>query len=226
MKQIKARHNTQAQMNKLPAKPFPMPETTPFNSLEVPVSAYLHSRKKRLLDLVFTLIVLPGIILLLSFSALGIILTMGFPVIFAQNRVGLNGKVFMIYKLRTLKRKASNKTGISHTNGDITPLGKLMRLFRFDELPQVWNILLGEMSWVGPRPEVPYYTDKYNELNPEFRNRLLALPGITGMAQLNNPNATPNDNPAKLGFDLEYIRTASLYGDLKILFNTFFLLWK
>jgi lipopolysaccharide/colanic/teichoic acid biosynthesis glycosyltransferase len=226
MKQTKAKRNTQAHMNKLPAKPFPMPETTPINAPEVPVSAYLHSRKKRMLDLVFTIIVLPGIILLLSFCALAILLTMGFPLIFAQNRVGINGKVFMIYKLRTLKRKASNKTGITHTNGDITPLGKLMRLFRFDELPQIWNILRGEMSWVGPRPEVPYYTKKYTELNPGFRNRLLALPGITGLAQLHNPNATPSDNPIKLEFDLDYISTASLSGDIYILFKTFFLLWK
>lgn len=213
-------------MNKLPENPIPMPKTLPLHPPEVEVSPYLLSRQKRLLDLLFTLIVLPGVLLLLSFCALAILLTMGFPLIFAQNRVGIKGKVFMIYKLRTLKRKASNKTGITHTNGDITPLGKLLRLFRFDELPQIWNILRGEMSWVGPRPEVPYYTKKYTELNPGFRNRLLALPGITGLAQLHNPNATPSDNPVKLEFDLEYISSASLSGDIYILFKTFFLLWK
>jgi lipopolysaccharide/colanic/teichoic acid biosynthesis glycosyltransferase len=226
MKQSVTRHKTQAEMNKLPENPIPMPKTLPLHPPEVEVSPYLLSRQKRLLDLLFTLIVLPGVLLLLSFCALAILLTMGFPLIFAQNRVGIKGKVFMIYKLRTLKRKASNKTGITHTNGDITPLGKLLRLFRFDELPQIWNILRGEMSWVGPRPEVPYYTKKYTELNPGFRNRLLALPGITGLAQLHNPNATPSDNPVKLEFDLEYISSASLSGDIYILFKTFFLLWK
>jgi lipopolysaccharide/colanic/teichoic acid biosynthesis glycosyltransferase len=226
MKQTQARHNTQAQMNTLPTKPFPMPQTTPIAAPEIMISPYLFSRKKRRLDILFTLLMMPGMLIVLSLSALGILITMGFPVIFAQNRVGRNGTIFMIYKLRTLKRKASNKAGITHTNGDITPLGKLMRLFRFDELPQIWNIIRGDMSWVGPRPEVPYYTKKYTELNPDFRNRLLVLPGITGLAQLNNPNATPSDNPAKLEFDLEYIRTATLALDINILFKTFFLLWK
>ncbi len=150
-----------------------------------------------------------------------VMITMGFPAIFAQHRVGLNGKVFVMFKFRSLKRTSNTRNGTSHSNADITPVGRFLRMFRLDELPQVYNILRGEMSWVGPRPEVPYYVELFSDKNPDFMLRHKALPGITGMAQVRNPNATPNDNLEKMQYDLEYIRRASLQTDLKILMQTF-----
>ncbi|MDP3462550.1 MAG: sugar transferase [Bacteroidales bacterium] len=215
-------------MNQLPQKPINLNQLSTFETELVltPMNDYLFSWQKRTLDIAFTLLILPAVLPLLIFCMFLVIITMGFPVIFSQKRIGLNGRVFVIYKLRTLKRKSNNVEGITHSNGDITPLGKFLRIFRFDELPQIWNILRGEMSWVGPRPEVPYYVEKYNNLNPNFNGRLSALPGITGLAQLNNPNATPNDNLDKLEHDLSYISKANMNMDMKILFKTFFLLWK
>lgn len=215
-------------MNHLPRMPINLNQLNTFETelALTPMNDYLFSWQKRTLDIAFTLLILPAVFPLLIFCAFLVIITMGFPVIFSQKRIGLNGRVFIIYKLRTLKRKSNNVEGITHTNGDITPLGKFLRIFRFDELPQIWNILRGEMSWVGPRPEVPYYVEKYNNLNPNFNGRLAALPGITGLAQLNNPNATPSDNLDKLEHDLSYISNANVRMDMKILFKTFFLIWK
>lgn len=190
------------------------------------VNEYLYSKPKRRLDILFSLLVIPVVVPIILVCAFLVLITMGWPVFFAQKRIGLNGKVFVIYKLRSLKKTSNNKEGILHSNGDVTAVGKVLRLFRFDELPQIWNILKGQMSWVGPRPEVPYYVNMYSKLNPAFNERHQALPGITGLAQLNNPNATPNDNLDKLSYDMEYIRTASLKSDIHILFQSFFLLWK
>ncbi len=201
-------------------------DDTPMLKDNIVISNYLCSSHKRMFDLVFSLLSLPLLLPLTGLSALFVLLTMGMPVMFKQKRVGKNGKVFLIYKLRTLKRKSTSYDGLFHSNGDITPLGKLLRIFRFDEFPQLINIFKGEMSWVGPRPEVPYYVEKYSKLNEKFSERHQALPGITGLAQVENPNATPHENLDKLVYDLEYIEKASLGMDLKIVFNTFFLLWK
>jgi lipopolysaccharide/colanic/teichoic acid biosynthesis glycosyltransferase len=190
------------------------------------MNSYLSSKRKRTLDILFTLIALPFILPLLIATAFLVLLTMGSPVVFAQKRVGLNGKVFIMFKLRSLKRSFNNQHGTKHTNGDITPLGKFIRIFRLDEFPQIWNILKGEMSWVGPRPEVPFYVEKYTEIDPHFADRLKALPGITGLAQLINPNATPDHNLDKLNHDMDYIQRANLRMDLKILIKTFFIIWK
>lgn len=149
-----------------------------------------------------------------------VMLTMGAPAIFTQQRVGLNGEVFRIYKFRSIRRTSDTRNGTSHSHSDITPVGRILRLFRLDELPQIYNILRGEMSWVGPRPEVPYYVNLFSEKNPDFLLRHKALPGITGLAQVRNPNATPNDNLEKMQHDLEYIHKASLLKDLKILLQT------
>lgn len=187
---------------------------------------YLFSWKKRTLDILITLLSLPLTLTIMIFSAVLILFISGAPVMFKQKRIGRNGKEFIIFKLRTIKKDASNKEGVLHNNGDVTSIGKFLRIFRFDEFPQIWNILIGNMSWVGPRPEVRFYVDKYTKLDPQFSERLKALPGITGLAQLKNPNATPSENLNKLAYDIEYIQTASLKADIKIIFNTFFLLWK
>ncbi|MBK9292051.1 MAG: sugar transferase [Bacteroidetes bacterium] len=184
------------------------------------VNSYLLSRQKRAFDIMLSLAMLPfaipaGIVCWMLVS-----LTMGFPVIFAQHRVGLNGKVFVMYKFRSIRRTSDTSNGTKHHHNDITPVGRILRMFRLDELPQIYNILRGEMSWVGPRPEIPHYVEIFSGKHPDFNARHNALPGITGLAQVRNPNATPNDNLEKLVHDLEYIRKANLLTDLKILIST------
>lgn len=181
---------------------------------------YLLGGTKRLFDILLSLMMLPFAIPAAILCWLLVMLTMGFPAIFAQHRVGLNGKVFIMYKFRSIRRTSDTNNGTSHRNNDITPAGRFLRMFRLDELPQIFNILRGEMSWVGPRPEVPYYVNLFSEKNPDFHLRHKALPGITGLAQVRNPNATPNDNLEKMQHDLEYIREANLLKDLKILLQT------
>lgn len=95
-----------------------------------------------------------------------------------------------------------------------------------DEIPQIWNILIGEMSWVGPRPEVPFYYEHFKKQEPTYANRQLVRPGITGLAQLDNPNASPNENLEKLKFDLQYVKQATFWMDLRILTKSFLFIWK
>ena len=95
-----------------------------------------------------------------------------------------------------------------------------------DETPQIWNILIGEMSWVGPRPEVPFYYEHFKKQEPTYANRQLVRPGITGLAQLDNPNASPNENLEKLKFDLQYVNQATFWMDLRILTKSFLFIWK
>jgi lipopolysaccharide/colanic/teichoic acid biosynthesis glycosyltransferase len=190
------------------------------------MKSYHNSIKKRGLDIIFTLLVLPIALPLLIACLFLVLITMGFPLIFSQKRIGKKGKEFTMYKLRSMKKKFVPSEGQKHSNNDISKIGKLLRMSRLDELPQMWNILKGDMSWVGPRPEVPFYVDKYKELHPRYIDRQKVLPGIAGLAQLSNPNATPDDNLDKLGYDLQYIDKANLMTDIKIILKTFFVLWK
>ncbi len=196
------------------------------NPKELLSNKYLNGKSKRAFDLLFTILVLPVGLPLLLLCTAWLLITVGLPVVFAQKRVGRNGRQFTMLKLRTLRNGANNHNGTRHEPGDITIAGRILRAVKVDELPQMWNIIKGEMSWVGPRPEVPFYVEKYTDIDPKFRFRLLALPGITGIAQLNNPNATPEDNLDKLKHDLHYIKNASLWMDIKILIKTFLVIWK
>jgi exopolysaccharide biosynthesis polyprenyl glycosylphosphotransferase len=139
------------------------------------------------------------------------------PVFFRQKRVGKNGKEFLIYKFRTMVKDAP-KVGPILTEKDdprITKVGKLLRKTSLDELPQLLNVLKGEMSLVGPRPEIPEIVKDYT---PWQRQVLRVKPGITGIAQINGREE--NDIPKKLRLDMYYIKHQSLGLDLKILFQT------
>jgi len=140
-------------------------------------------------------------------------------VLFSQERVGKNSKCFTIYKIRTMVSKHS---GDFTTNNDqrINMVGRFLRLTKIDELPQIWNILKGDMSLIGPRPERPYYVKISNEENAMFDLRHLIKPGVTGWAQVNLPRATPEDNLEKLEYDLYYIKNYSVLFDIKIIFKT------
>ena len=139
-------------------------------------------------------------------------MTMGRPIFFIQDRSGMGQIHFRIIKLRTMKLRQSLKEGDEER---ITKLGEVLRKYSLDELPQLINVLLGDMSLVGPRPLLVDYDDKFSE---HHKLRFLVRPGITGLAQVNGRNTIGWDT--KLEYDVEYVRTQGLALDLKILFKT------
>jgi len=148
------------------------------------------------------------------------------PIIFAQERVGQLGRVFRLYKFRTMRQDAEAQTGPVLSMGSLdarmTPVGKWLRIFRIDELPQLWNVLRGEMSVVGPRPERPFFVEQFATRDPVYVRRHAVRPGITGMAQVLAGYHT--DARDKLRFDLIYITHQSVGLDLKILWFTLVLI--
>jgi lipopolysaccharide/colanic/teichoic acid biosynthesis glycosyltransferase len=185
------------------------------------MNSYPKSTIKRVLDLVLSVALAPFAMVLVFLGCIAVFITDGGPVIYKQLRVGLGGKPFTMYKLRTLKLNAKDDlSGMRKNDPDIIWVGWVLRAWRIDELPQIYNILRGEMSWVGPRPERPHIVDQciLNISNYSMRHEV--LPGITGLAQIKNPSATPSENSEKLQYDLEYLRRASLGLDLKIVWKT------
>lgn len=176
---------------------------------------------KRLLDILLSLLALILLSPVLLLFALLIKLHDGGPAIYRQTRLTKGGKTFSIWKFRSMVMDAE-KDGVarlSTENDDrITPIGKIIRRYRIDELPQLVNILLGHMSIVGPRPERPEIAEDYMKDFPEFKLRLLAKAGLTGYAQVYGKyNAVPYD---KVQMDLIYIATQSFFTDLKLIFAT------
>jgi len=140
------------------------------------------------------------------------------PALFTQERVGLHGRPFTLLKFRTMVVGAQQMgTGLKVTEGDsrITPLGARLRRLSLDELPQIWNVVRGDMSIIGPRPTVQAQVEQYNT---EQRRRLLARPGVTGWAQVNGRNSIPWSRRIEL--DVEYVQRWSLLFDLRILLRT------
>lgn len=161
---------------------------------------------------------------LILLAALLVKLTSRGPVLYSQTRLGLNGHPFKIYKLRTMVHNCEHQTGpLWSTPGDprITPVGKFLRNTHLDELPQLWNVLCGEMSLVGPRPERPEFATKLELAIPLYRERLIVRPGVTGLAQVQLPPDTNLDEVRrKLAYDLHYVRQISFWLDLKIVLGT------
>lgn len=146
------------------------------------------------------------------------------PIFYVQERVGLNGKVFRLIKFRSMIKDAEKYTGpvfAQENDPRITRVGKILRRFRLDELPQLINVLKGEMSLIGPRPERPYFVEKMKEVIPYYDLRHTVKPGITGWAQVNYKYGDSiEDGKRKLEYDLYYIRHQSLLLDLLILLLT------
>lgn len=167
---------------------------------------------KRLMDLALTI---PGLILLsplMVIIAVAVALSLGRPVLFIQERPGLHGKPFRMYKFRTM-REAYDSSGTPLPDHErLTPLGRFLRSTSLDELPELWNVLRGEMSLVGPRPLLMEYLDLYT---PEQARRHLVPPGITGWAQVNGRNALTWEE--KFALDTWYVDNWSLWLDVKIL---------
>lgn len=186
------------------------------------VSSYVKSHTKRWFDLVFTLCVLPVACLILLPFCLVYPFFGGWDLIFRHHRIGHGGRHFYLYKIRSLKRNHNNpRAGMVKGDGTTIPvLGKCLRQTHLDELPQIWNILRGDMSWVGPRPEQIAFVEAFKEKYPAYDARHAVRPGITGLAQIHNPDATLDDHQEKLIHDLAYIQTASLWLDIQILWKS------
>ena len=148
------------------------------------------------------------------------------PVIFRQKRIGRNGKVFEIYKFRSMCVGAEKTgSGVYSGKGDarVTRIGKILRATSIDELPQLLNILKGEMSFVGPRPERKYFYEQFEKYIIGFSNRLVVMPGLTGYAQVNGGyELTPEE---KIVYDMEYIARRSIRLDLQCIVKTALLIF-
>jgi len=167
---------------------------------------------KRILDLVLTI---PGIIILSPLFLLVSLLVRiyhGTPIIFRQLRPGYKSKPFWVYKFRTMTDAHDDQDNLLPDEQRITRLGAFLRSTSLDELPELWNVLRGEMSWVGPRPLLIQYLERYS---PEQARRHEVLPGITGWAQINGRNALTW--PEKFKFDVWYVDNWSFWLDIKIL---------
>jgi sugar transferase (PEP-CTERM system associated) len=179
---------------------------------------------KRSLDIAVALSVLALTVPLMLFIAIAIKLESAGPAVFAQERVGRQGTTFTLYKFRSMRQDAEVQSGpvwAGENDHRITPLGRILRKCRLDELPQVWNVLRGEMSFVGPRPERPYFVSLLREHIPFYDLRHYVAPGITGWAQVMYPyGASVEDSYRKLEYDLYYSKHMSLLFDLRVLIKT------
>jgi sugar transferase (PEP-CTERM system associated) len=185
------------------------------------------SRRRRLVkrawDLTFSTIGLLLAAPLFAFTALAVWATSGRPVLYCQERVGQNGRVFTLYKFRSMRRDAETAGPVwaSAEDGRITPVGRFIRRTRLDELPQLWNVLKGDMSFVGPRPERPVFVQALARENAFYHLRHAVKPGITGWAQVRYRYADSIESAfEKLRYDLYYIKHLSVAFDLTIVVDT------
>jgi lipopolysaccharide/colanic/teichoic acid biosynthesis glycosyltransferase len=183
-----------------------------------------HAAAKRGLDLglAVVLLVLTAPVMLLAM--LLVKLTSRGPALYWQTRVGLGGRPFTLYKVRTMTHQCEGTSGARwSTPGDsrITAAGRFLRRTHLDELPQLWNVLRGDMSLVGPRPERPEFVPQLEQAIPHYRVRLQVRPGLTGLAQVQLPPDTDLDSVRrKLAYDIYYVQRAGLLLDLRILAGT------
>jgi len=224
-----------------------LPATAPWatpKSVEVPevIPRERHEKLSRFLNFTLAALALVATSPLLLLIAIAVRFTSRGPILYAQTRVGLDrrwrstlalherrledlgGQVFTIYKFRTMRVDAERGSGAvwaQENDPRVTRLGKYMRMLRLDEIPQFWNVLLGDMNIVGPRPERPSIVSRLREDIPEYQCRHRVKPGITGLAQINqNYDACIEDVRSKVGWDIRYIREQGIWVDLKILLLT------
>lgn len=186
--------------------------------------AFSYDRIKRIIDLVGAMLLLIILSPILITITLLIRLTSRGPVIYRQTRLTQGGRVFTMYKFRTMHINAENGTGAvwaSELDPRVTRVGRLLRLSRLDELPQLFNVLSGEMSLIGPRPERPELAAELEREIPLFKRRVEVKAGITGLAQIASGYAASlGTYRTKIAFDVEYVENRSLFLDLKICWKT------
>lgn len=188
------------------------------------VGGWLQAGLKRIFDILASLLLLVFSLPLLALTAIAVKLESPGPIFYRQERVGLNGNTFMLTKFRSMRQDAE-KDGVPRwaaiNDNRITRIGAFIRKTRIDELPQIFNVLAGEMSFIGPRPERPYFVDKLCEAIPYYLERHRVKPGISGWAQLNYPyGASTEDAKEKFQYDLYYIKNYSLFLDLIVMIQT------
>jgi lipopolysaccharide/colanic/teichoic acid biosynthesis glycosyltransferase len=181
----------------------------------------LYPAVKRTLDVVVSALGLAVSLPLWALVGLAVVLENGRPIFYTQSRVGMGGRVFRVLKFRSMIREAEKYSGPVLAEADdprITHIGRLLRKTAMDELPQVWNILKGDMSFVGPRPERPEFVWQFASRVPGYALRHQVRPGLTGMAQVYKHYTTEPEE--KLVFDLLYIRRCSLLVDAMLFFKS------
>jgi len=180
---------------------------------------------KRIIDIIFSFIILLGFSPVWILVSLIIKIESKGPILYRQKRVGQNGRIFIINKFRSMKDEAENTTGpvwAIEEDPRITKFGKILRKYRIDEIPQFINVLFGDMSVVGPRPERPFFVKKLIKEFPFYYRRHKIRPGITGWAQIKQSyDSSLSDVKEKLKYDFFYIENMSLSLDLQIMIRTF-----
>ncbi len=197
-------------------------ESRIINIRSIPLDHMLNAFIKRLADIIgsLLLIILTSPVMLIT--AIGVKVSSPGPIIFKQERIGLNKKHFYMYKFRSMRVNAdSSKAWSTDEDPRKTRFGSLIRKFSLDELPQFFNVLKGDMSMVGPRPEIPYYVDQFKEEIPLYLVRQQVRPGITGWAQVNGYRGDTSI-PERIRHDIWYIEHWSIWLDAKIVLKTIF----
>ncbi|UCV05542.1 TIGR03013 family XrtA/PEP-CTERM system glycosyltransferase [Dechloromonas denitrificans] len=179
---------------------------------------------KRLFDIVCASILILLSLPIMAVTAIAIVAENGFPIFYRQERVGLNGRLFNVIKFRSMRNDAE-KDGkpvwATAQDDRATKVGKIIRKLRIDELPQLFSVLKGDMSLVGPRPERPFFVDQLTKEIPFYAVRHSVKPGVTGWAQVRyHYGATVEDSAEKLQYDLYYVKNHSLFLDILVLFDT------
>ena len=179
---------------------------------------------KRLFDIVFAALLLILALPIMLVTAILIALEGGFPIFYRQERVGINGRLFNVIKFRSMGTDAEQDGKPRWATGNdcrVTRVGRFIRKTRIDELPQLINVLKGDMSMVGPRPERPYFVDQLTREIPFYAVRHSVKPGVTGWAQVRyHYGASVEDSAEKLQHDLYYVKNHTLFLDLVVLFET------
>ncbi len=205
------------------ARPAPRerPATAP---VVLPAPAGWYARAKRLADLTISLTLTLPVAPVVLLAALLVKLTSRGPAFYPQTRVGLDGRLFTIFKLRTMRHNCEAVSGPRWSlPGDprVTLVGRVLRVTHLDELPQLWNVLRGDMSLIGPRPERPEFVPQLERALPTYRQRLRVRPGVTGLAQVLLPADTDVESVRrKLTHDLYYIRYLGFWLDCRLLLCT------
>ena len=192
------------------------------NVRRIPLENMANAFVKRAMDIVFSAITLIVFSPLMLICAVGVKLSSPGPIIFKQERIGRNKTPFFMYKFRSMRVNNQEDTGWSKQEDNRkTAFGSFIRKYSLDEFPQFWNVLKGDMSLVGPRPEIPYFVDQFKEKVPRYMLKHLVRPGITGWAQVNGLRGDTSI-PERIRFDIWYIENWSIALDFKILFLTVF----
>jgi len=198
---------------------------TGFIAMSVRYLRRKYRQAKPWFDRIMGLFLLVGFAPIMGFCALLVKLTSRGPAFYTQERVGQGGKVFKIVKLRSMRLDAEVASGPVWAGGDndprVTPVGKFLRASHLDEVPQLINVIKGEMSLVGPRPERPHFVEQLSQTVPEYQRRLTVKPGITGLAQVRaGYDRTLRDVRRKVKLDMMYIRRMCWLADFMVLLRT------